>query len=106
MKKLLLASVLAITATTSANAWTDRFGHWQEGLDYPGMVPPAYSYNPVYGPPYPPPPPYAYGAPNANGAPNAYGAPIYGPPVVVPPPTDAQVIAGTVLGIVSMFGRR
>ena len=41
------------------------------------------------------------------------GAPIYGPPVVVapPPPTDAQVIAGTILGIaglaidVSMYRR-
>jgi hypothetical protein len=96
MKKLLLASVLAITATTSANAWTDRFGHWQEGPYFPGMVPPSYSYNP---PPYyghPLPPPYAYG-------------PVYGPPVVVvPPPTDAQVIAGTIFGIASMFanGRR
>jgi hypothetical protein len=89
MKKLLLASALAI-ASTSANAWTDRFGHWYEGPP----PPPAY----LYGAPVPPP---------YYGVPYGYGAPIYGPPVVVvPPPTDAQVIAGTVLGIVSMFGRR
>jgi hypothetical protein len=31
MKKLLLASVFAIVATTSANAWTDARGHWFEG---------------------------------------------------------------------------
>jgi len=85
MKKLLLASVLAL-ASTSANAWTDRWGHWQEGPYYPDMVPPSYSYNP-----YPPVPPY-YGPP-------AYGGPV----VVVPPPTDAQVIAGTILGIAGMF---
>jgi hypothetical protein len=100
MKKLLLASALAIASTTAANAWTDRFGHWQEGPYYPGMVPPSYSYNPPpwYG--HPLPPPYAYAPPYA------YGAPIYGPPVVVaPPPTDAQVIAGTILGIASMFAR-
>jgi len=89
MKKLLLASALAI-ASTSANAWTDRFGHWYEG-------PPPPPAN-LYGAPVPPP---------YYGVPYGYGAPIYGPPVVVvPPPTDAQVIAGTVLGIVSMFGRR
>ena len=33
-----------------------------------------------------------------------HSAPIYGPPVVVapPPPTDAQVIAGTILGIAGL----
>ena len=83
MKKLLLASVLAITATTSANAWTDRFGHWQEGPT-------------LYGP-YPGPQPYYYGPPPVTVYP--YGGPV----VVVPPPTDAQVIAGTILGIANMF---
>jgi hypothetical protein len=98
MKKLLMITAAALVLTsTAANAWTDQFGHWQEGPAYPGLVP-HYSYNP---PPYyghPLPPPYAYGPPVG------YGEPIYGPPVVVaPPPTDAQVIAGTVLGIASMF---
>jgi hypothetical protein len=100
MKKLLAITAAVLVFTSSAaNAWTDQFGHWQEGPAYPGLVP-HYAYNP---PPYyghPLPPPYAYGAPYA------YGPPIYGAPVVVvPPPTDAQVIAGTVLGIASMFAR-
>jgi hypothetical protein len=35
--------------------------------------------------------------------PAAVYGPIYGPPVVVaPPPTDAQVIAGTILGIAGL----
>ena len=94
MKKLLLSVAVLATLSTSASAWTDQFGHWQEGPAYPGLVP-HYAYNP---PPYyghPLPPPYAYGSPYG------YGAPV----VVVPPPTDAQVIAGTVLGIASMFAR-
>src|SRR5262245_5831737 len=95
MKRLLLASVLAIVST-SANAWTDRFGHWFEGPP----PPPAYHYQ--YGAAMPrgyeyyPPPPPAYVLPPVYG----------GPVVVVPPPTDAEVIAGTVLGIASMFARR
>jgi hypothetical protein len=37
-------------------------------------------------------------------APYGLGAPIYGPPGVVapPPPTDAQVLAGTILGIAGL----
>jgi len=91
---LVLAPVISGAASSAANAWTDQFGHWQEGPAYPGLVP-HYAYNP---PPYyghPLPPPYAYGSPYG------YGAPV----VAVPPPTDAQVIAGTVLGIASMFAR-
>src|SRR6516162_4573237 len=99
MKKLLAITAAALVlSTASASAWTDQFGRWQEGPAYPGLVP-HYAYNP---PPYyghPLPPPYAYGP--AYG----YGGPIYGGPVVVAPPTDAQVIAGTVLGIASMFAR-
>ena len=100
MKKLLAITAAVLVLTSSAaNAWTDQFGRWQEGPAYPGLVP-HYAYNP---PPYyghPLPPPYSYGPPVA------YGAPIYGAPVVVvPPPTDAQVIAGTILGIASMFAR-
>jgi hypothetical protein len=70
-----------------------RVGHWYEG----SPPPPAYHYQfgaalprgPAY---YGPPPVYDYG----------------GPVVVMPPPTDAEVIADTVLGIASMFahGRR
>lgn len=98
MKKLLAITAAALVlSTASASAWTDQFGHWQEGPAYPGLVP-HYAYNP---PPYyghPLPPPYAYGPPYG------YGGPIYGGPVVVaPPPTDAQVIAGTILGIAGMF---
>ena len=78
MKKLLLASALAIASTTAANAWTDRFGHWHDG-PYPGLQP------------------YYYGPPPVTVYP--YGGPV----VVVPPPTDAQVIAGTILGVASMF---
>jgi hypothetical protein len=87
MKKMLLATVLVL-ASTSANAWTDSRGHWFEGPVGPyGDPPVGYRYEapPAYG--YPPPVPYGYGS----------------PVVVVPPPTDAQVIAGTVLGIASMF---
>ena len=88
MKKLLLASVLAIVST-SANAWTDINGHWIEGPIPPGYTYPHPAYNPVAPGYYPPPPAY------------------YGPPVVVvPPPTDAQVIAGTIFGIASMFTHR
>ena len=37
------------------------------------------------------------------GPPATVYRPIYGPPVVVaPPPTDAQVIAGTILGIAGL----
>lgn len=105
MKKLLLASVLAIVST-SANAWTDRWGHWHEGPYLYGPINPG-----VIAAPYGCPP----GTSLVSGGP--YGpacrpfsvAPPYavvGPPVVVmPPPTDAEVIAGTVLGIASMFAR-
>ena len=84
MKKLLLASVLAI-ASTSANAWTDGRGHWVEGPQLYGPINPGTLYAP-YGTP-----PVVYD----------YGSPV----IVAPPPTDAQVIAGTVLGIASMFAR-
>jgi hypothetical protein len=45
-----------------------------------------------------------YGPQCVPWAPYGLGAPIYGPPVVVapPPPTDAQVIAGTILGIAGL----
>ena len=91
MKKLLLATVLAI-ASTSANAWTDRWGHWHEGPQLYGPVNPG-----VVEAPYGVPPTYFYGPP----PPAVYGYP--GPVVVMPPPTDAQVIAGTILGIAGMF---
>jgi hypothetical protein len=84
MRKLLLASVLAL-ASTSANAWTDGRGHWFEG--------------PV-GPYGDPPVGYRYEAPPAYG----YPPPVYAPGYY-PPPTDAQVIAGTILGVTSMFAR-
>jgi hypothetical protein len=91
MKKLLLATALAIASTTAANAWTDRAGHWHEGPTLYGPINPGAVYAP-----YGVPPAYGYGAP----PPVAYG---YGAPVVVaPPPTDTQVIAGTILGIAGM----
>jgi hypothetical protein len=97
MKKLLTISAAVLVLTSSAaNAWTDRWGHWHEG---PQLYGPIGSQNGYYlGPPPP--------APGYYGAPYGYGAPIYGAPVVVlPPPTDAEVVAGTVLGIASMFAR-
>jgi hypothetical protein len=90
MKKLLLSVAILAIASSAANAWTDGRGHWFEGPVGPyGDPPVGYRYEapPAYG--YPPPVPYGYG----------------GPVVVVPPPTDAQVIAGTILGIASMFAR-
>jgi len=45
MKKLLLASVLAIASSTAANAWTDRWGHWHEEPLY-GPVNPGVIYAP------------------------------------------------------------
>ena len=105
MKKLFVISAAALVLTsTAANAWTDRWGHWHErptlyGPINPGVVAAPYGYPPTFGAPSPgyfygPPPPAVYG----------YGGPV----IVAPPPTDAQVIAGTVLGIASMFanGRR
>ena len=94
MKKLLVISAAALVLTsTAANAWTDRFGHWHEG---PGFVAPYSPASPLYYPPYAyaPPPPAVYG----------YGGPV----IVALPPTDAQIIAGTILGIAGMFanGRR
>jgi hypothetical protein len=84
MKKLLLASVLAIASTTAANAWTSRSGHWHEGPQFYGPINPGTVYAP-------------YGVPPAYG----YGGPV----IVAPPPTDTQVIANTILGIAGMFGR-
>ena len=90
---LVLAPVISGAASSAANAWTDQFGHWQEGPAYPGLVP-HYAYNP---PPYyghPKPPPYANG-------------PLYGGPVIVaPPPSDAQVITGAILTGICAFSRR
>jgi hypothetical protein len=94
VKKLLLSVAVLAVVSTSANAWTDRFGHWYEGPP----PPPAYHYQ--YGAALPRgyyPPPAYYGPPPVYD----YGGPV----VVMPPPTDAQVIAGTILGIASMFGR-
>jgi hypothetical protein len=85
MKKLLLAAGLTL-ASTSAFAWTDRSGHWHEGPQLYGPINPGAIYAP-------------YGVPPAYG----YGPPaIYGGPVVVAPPTDTQVIAGTILGIAGL----
>ena len=90
MKKLLLAAALVL-ASTSAFAWTDQSGHWHEGPQLYGPVNPGAVYAP-----YGVPPGYGYGAP----PPVVYG---YGAPVIVaPPPTDTQVIAGTILGIAGM----
>jgi hypothetical protein len=91
MKKLLLAVSVLAFASTSAFAWTDRAGHWHEGPQLygpvnPGAVYARYGVPPAYG--YGAPPPVVYG----------YGAPV----IVAPPPTDTQVIAGTILGIAGM----
>src|SRR5262245_2866334 len=91
VKKMLLAGVALAIASTSANAWTDRWGHWHEG---PGFVAPYSPASPLYYPRYAPPPAYY--------PPSVYGGPV----VVMPPPTDAEVIAGTILGIAGMFTRR
>jgi hypothetical protein len=107
MKKLLTITAAALVLTsTAANAWTDRWGHWHEGPTLYGPINPGAVYAPYGAPPayfYGPPPPavYGYGGP-AYGGP-AYGGPAYGGPVFVAPPTDAQVIAGTILGIAGMF---
>jgi hypothetical protein len=96
MKKVLLSAVLLAAASTSALAWTDGRGYWHEGPQLYGPIGPQNGY--YLGPPPP--------SPGYYGAPYGYGAPIYsGPVVVAPPPTDAQVIAGTILGITSMFAR-
>jgi hypothetical protein len=79
MKKLLLAAGLVL-ASTPAFAWTDNYGHWHEGPTLYGPINPGAVYAPYGVPPY------------------AYGAPV----IVAPPPTDAQVIAGTILGIAGM----
>lgn len=79
MKTLLLtttALLANIAVSTCAHAWTDNYGHWQEGPAY-GVYPhPDYNPPPYYG--HPLPPPYAYGPP----PPAYYGPPpvYYGPP--------------------------
>ena len=76
MKKLLLAATVLAFASTSAFAWTDRAGHWHEGPQFYGPINPGAVYAP-----YEVPPGYSYGA----------------PVIVAPPPTDTQVIVGTIL---------
>jgi len=88
MRKILLAAAVLAFASTSASAWTDRFGHWHEGPQLYGPINPGAVYAP-----YGVPPAYMY----APAVP-AYGAPV----IVAPPPTDAQVIAGTILGIAGL----
>jgi len=106
--KLLATTAVALVLTSSAAfAWTDRAGHWHEGPQLYGPINRGALVAP-YGPPpayfYGPPPPVAYGPP-----PMAYGyPPVYGPPAYYPP-SDAQVIAGTIMGIAGMVingGRR
>jgi hypothetical protein len=90
MKRFLLAATVLAFASTSAFAWTDRFGHWHEGPQLYGPINPGAVYAP-------------YGAPPAYGYGPVYGGPVYGGPVIVaPPPTDTQVIAGTIMGIAGM----
>jgi hypothetical protein len=104
VKKIALATMLLATASTSAFAWTDQFGHWQEGPGRivrgspfgPAYVPyPSPYYNP--GPVVVAPPPCCYGPPPA----------VYGPPVVVVPPETAMVqgIFG-IIGAAIAGGRR
>jgi len=85
MKKLLLVTVFAIASATAANGWTDQTGRWHEGPTFYGPVNPGAVYAP-------------YGVPPAYGYGYGYGAPV----IVAPPPTDTQVIAGTILGIAGM----
>jgi len=89
MKRFLLAATVLAFASTSAFAWTDRFGHWHEGPTLYGPINPGAVYAP-----YGAPPAYVYGPP----PPAYYGAPM----IVAPSPTDTQVIAGTILGIAGM----
>jgi hypothetical protein len=90
MKKLLAVTAAALVlSSTAASAWTDRFGHWHEGPQFIGPVNPGAVYAP-----YGVPPAYVHGPP----PPAIYGAPV----LVAPPPTDTQVIAGTILGIAGM----
>jgi hypothetical protein len=90
MKKLLAVTAAALVlSSTAASAWTDRFGHWHEGPTLYGPINP----DAVYAP-YGAPPAYGYGPPAVYG----YGGPV----IVAPPPTDTQVIAGTILGIAGM----
>jgi hypothetical protein len=90
MKKLLAVTAAALVlSSTSAFAWTDRFGHWHEGPQLYGPINPGAVYAP-----YGAPPAYGYGPPAVYG----YGGPV----IVAPPPTDTQVIAGTILGIAGM----
>jgi hypothetical protein len=87
----LLAAAAAVLATVgSANAWTDRAGHWHEGPQLYGPINPGAVYAP-------------YGAPPAYG----YG-PVYGGPVIIERPTDTQVAIGaglSVLGAIIAGGR-
>ena len=80
-KTLLAAAAMLVCASGAANAWTDRSGHWHEGPQIYGPINPGAVYAP-------------YGAPPAYG----YGGPV----IVAPPPTDTQVIAGTILGIAGL----
>jgi hypothetical protein len=75
MKRFPLAAAALVFASTSAFAWTDRAGHWHEGPQLYGPINPGAVYAP-----YDAPPAYVYG----------------------PPPTDTQVIAGTILGIAGL----
>jgi hypothetical protein len=83
MRKNLLAATVLAFASTSAFARTDWFGHWHEGPQLYGPINPGAVYAP-----YGAPPPAVYG----------YGGPV----IVAPPPTDTQVIAGTILGIAGL----
>ena len=90
MKKMLAITAAALVlSSTAANAWTTRGGHWVEGPYGVAPYSPAAPYAAPYV--YAPPPPVMYG---------------YGGPVYVAPPTDAQVIAGAVLGIAQIIGGR
>jgi hypothetical protein len=80
IKTLLAAAAMLAYVSGSAHAWTDRYGHWHEGPTLYGPINPGAVYAPYDVPP-------------------AYG---YGGPVIVAPPTDAQVIAGTILGIAGL----
>jgi len=91
LKKLFLTAAVLACASASAFAWTDRYGHWHERPQLYGPINPGAVYAPYGAPPayaYGPPPPAVYG----------HGAPV----IVAPPPTDTQVIAGTILGIAGM----
>jgi hypothetical protein len=97
MKLLAIAAAALVFTSSTAFAWTDGRGHWHEGPQLYGPIYPGVAQFPN-GVPYPQGPGYFYGPPPPPPG-CCYGGPAYYTP------SDAQVIAGTIMGIAGMFAR-